>query len=46
MFLAVEFQTSDCNERRVIYHPISENDMRVNALSESLDLREEYFGRF
>ncbi len=35
-------QTSDHNGRRVLYHLVSEKDMRVDAFSESLDLREEH----
>ncbi len=34
--------TSDHNGRRVLYHLVSEKDMRVDAFSESLDLREEH----
>ncbi|MFQ6128598.1 MAG: helix-turn-helix domain-containing protein [Thermoplasmata archaeon] len=40
-YSAVEEISSDYNERRVLYHLINEKDMRVDALSESLDLREE-----
>ncbi|MFQ6107616.1 MAG: ArsR/SmtB family transcription factor [Thermoplasmata archaeon] len=40
-YSAVEEISNDYNERRVLYHLINENDMRVDALSESLDLREE-----
>jgi predicted transcriptional regulator len=40
-YSAVEKLSKDYNERRVLYHLINEKDMRVDALSESLDLREE-----
>lgn len=40
-YSAVEKLSEDYNERRVLYHLINEKDMRVDALSESLDLREE-----
>lgn len=41
-YSAVEEISPDYNERRVLYHLINESDMKVDALSESLDLREEY----
>jgi predicted transcriptional regulator len=41
-YSTVEEVSGDYNERRVLYHLINESDMRVNALSKSLDLREEY----
>ncbi|MCK4367915.1 MAG: helix-turn-helix domain-containing protein [Thermoplasmata archaeon] len=44
-YSAVEEISSDYDERRVLYHLINEKDMRVNALSESLDLREEHLRR-
>ncbi|MFQ5909662.1 MAG: ArsR/SmtB family transcription factor [Thermoplasmata archaeon] len=40
-YSAVEEMSSDYNERRVLYRSINEKDMKVDALSERLDLREE-----
>lgn len=44
-YSAVKELSSDYEERRVLYHLINESDMRVDALSESLDLREEALRR-